>query len=90
MPEHKPDDCLIYKRDVQQLLGNVSHMLIKRLLASPESNFPRPRYLRRRPVWWKSDITRWIDSQPLTRPPRTDNFAKDRRGARSKPEQPGA
>jgi predicted DNA-binding transcriptional regulator AlpA len=80
MPEPKSADSLIYKAALQQLLGNCSHMYVKRLLADPGSNFPRPRYLGRRPVWWRSDITSWINAQPLTRPPRTDNFAKkDRR-----------
>jgi hypothetical protein len=72
-------DRLIRKAETQQLMGNCSHMHLKRLVANTASGFPQPIYQGRIPHWWRGDIVRWIDRlarQPHGRPPQADNFAK--------------
>jgi hypothetical protein len=82
------DDRLIRKGEVLSLLGGVSHMHLKRILANPASGFPQPYYQNKFPCWWRNDVVRWINglpTQPRARAP--NNFAK---GKRRKTAQPGA
>jgi predicted DNA-binding transcriptional regulator AlpA len=83
---HPQDDRLLYTAEVQALLG-VSHMTIKRLLVAAASDFPRPRFLGRRPVWWRSDVVAWanrLGEQPSKPPPQSYNFARGRLRGKAK------
>jgi hypothetical protein len=85
-PDTEPDrrnDRLIPKSEVQVLLGNRSHMHIKRLLANTEANFPRPRYQGRHPFWWRGDVVRWIERLATKPSPQSIEQARRRRTARA-------
>ena len=67
------DDVLLHKYDVMEILGDVSHMYLKELCKDPTSNFPKPRYKGRRPIWWRSEIVAWFNQLPRWPAPQAKN-----------------
>ena len=69
-------DVLIFQKEQSALLGDCSHMWIKRREQS-DPTFPKRIYIGRRPARWRSQLLAWIARQPQTRStPQAENFRK--------------
>ena len=55
---------LIGAKDVKARCGGVSDMTLWRWLNDPQSDFPQPRYFRKRRYWREDELQEWIERKP--------------------------
>jgi hypothetical protein len=67
-------DRVIFKPALKALLGDTNDMRVHRLANDPDSGFPAPQFLGRRPWWWEGEVRHWLENLPR-RPRQPPAFA---------------
>jgi predicted DNA-binding transcriptional regulator AlpA len=50
--------------EVQEATGGSSRSTVKRLIADPKNEFPRPFFVGGRLAWFMDEIEQWLESRP--------------------------
>ena len=61
------DDVLLSERAARTMIGGVSHMFIRRQLAT-DAAFPKLVRVGRRRFYWRNDILKWLGSPAAAQP----------------------